>query len=37
MNGYAKKVSRTLLLGLAILAISLLVYSVYPPIRSLLW
>jgi len=30
MNGYAKKVGHTLLLGLAILAIALLVYLVYP-------
>jgi len=30
MNGYMKKVSRTLLLGLVILAISLVVYLVYP-------
>ena len=28
MNGYAKKVTHTLLLGLAILAIALLVYLV---------
>jgi len=30
MNGYTKKVSRTLLFGLAILAICLLIYLVVP-------
>lgn len=30
MNGYVRKVSRTLLFGLAILAIALMVYLVYP-------
>ena len=30
MNGYAKKVGHTLLLGLTILAIAVVVYLVYP-------